>query len=152
MSYLRGWYRCCVSNRVHCRPHSLMKALSCVDIFTSALITDWDWTPVEALSVSTSSLHISLRKTDEMHQIKALSCVDVSTSALKTEWGWMLTIALWVSTSSPHFSLRNTSMIPRKRFLCQVCRDTTIELDLAHGNLQRVTDVGLKPRVVPGTR
>ena len=89
-------------------PKALIKARSCVNIFTSALKTVWDWMLIKALSVSTSSLHFSLKKADQMHQLKALLCVDIFTSALKTEWDWMLIIALCVSTSSLHFSLKKT--------------------------------------------
>ena len=75
-------------------------------------------------------LHFCLQDSVGLNASYSTMCVDVFTSLLTKE----------------------TSMIPIKRFLCQVCRDASIELDLAHGDLQRRTDVGLEPRLVPGTR
>ena len=55
-------------------------------MFTPALKTEWDWMPIEALSLSTSSLPFLLKKIDQMLELKGLSRVGIFTSALKTEW------------------------------------------------------------------
>ena len=93
-------------------PNVFLKALSCVDNFTSALKTEWDWMWIEALSASTSSLHFSPKKTNQMLELTALSWVNISTSAPKTKWDWMLIKALRASTSSLHLSPKKTQMMP----------------------------------------
>lgn len=68
----RNYWICVIPVRVvplmlfeQCRTNFLLKALSFIGVFASAVETEWDSMLLKAQSVSTPSLHFSRKKTDQ---------------------------------------------------------------------------------------